>query len=75
MKTYYYSEVLNKTFESEQACLEAEQKAKEQEEAAKKEEAEKKLAISKEKKILCAAIDEAESDIEKAYTEDIGNRV
>ena len=45
MKTYYYSEKLNKTFESEKACLEAEQKAQEQEEAAKKAENEETLAM------------------------------
>lgn len=65
----FYSEILNKLFDSEEEVKTAEdsyRKEQEEKEAKKKAEA---LAVSKEKKELALAIDEAESNLNKAYDE------
>ena len=59
----YYSELLDKYFDTENLCRNAE---KDYEDAKKKEEAN---LISKDKKILSEAIDAASTELDKAYEE------
>lgn len=74
MKKVFYSELLNKYFDDEKECHKAElefQVAKEQAEKKKQEEAKalevKKAEISKEKKVMADAIQEAETELNEAY--------
>lgn len=65
----YYSETLNKMFDSQEELEQAEgKKQMEQAEAAKKLKA-KQLEISKDKKELSQAIDKADEELTKAYSD------
>ena len=63
----YFSETLNKTFNSEQECLDAEKKYEEERKKNDLVLAEKKAAVSKRKKELSDAIAEADKKVDNAY--------
>ena len=63
MKQIFYSEKLNKNFDTEKECLEAEQKY----DAEKAAEAEKKAVVSKKKKELSDKVVEADKKVDEAY--------
>ena len=65
----YYSEVLKKSFDSAQECLDAEKKHEEEKKNTELAIAEKKSAISKQKKELSDAISEADKSVDEAYKE------
>lgn len=75
MKQVFYSENLNKYFDTESECQEAEKQYAEAMEAkskalaaAKEKEEAKKNEISKQKKVLADAIDEADKAVTTAYS-------
>ena len=63
MKQVFYSEVLNKYYDSEEACNEAEKKYLE----AKKKDELTKAETSKEKKALAASVETADHKVNSAY--------
>lgn len=77
----YYSEKLNKVFDTERECMEAEFKVKEQEnlvriqkEKALREEKEKKEALAAERKVMADKVETARKaylDAQKAYRNEL----
>ena len=65
MKTVYYSDVLNKTFNSKEECLDAEREYR----LKKTAEEERTKIKNKEKEELSNKIDEADKEIEKLHDE------
>ena len=63
----FYSELLNKVFDSADACEIAEKKYTEEKEAEEAKKKELANSVSKEKKELSIAIEAAESNLNKAY--------
>lgn len=63
----YYSDILNKIFDSEAECLNAEKIYKDEQVKRDLEKREKASLISKEKKELADAIESAEAKVSKAY--------
>lgn len=64
MKQVFYSDVLNKYFDSEEEC----KKAESEHALAKRAEEEKKNEISKQKKVLADDIEKAEKELDAAYS-------
>lgn len=62
----YYSELLTATFNTEKECLEAEKKYKEEKDKKEKEEAARVANISKRKKELSKAIEDADAKVAEA---------
>ena len=65
----YYSDIVNKVFDSEEECVNAEKEFNEKKEAAEAERKAKAALVSKEKKELSDAVEAAESKLSKAYEE------
>lgn len=65
----YYSEILKEQFNTEKECLEAEAKHKQELEEQKAKENEAKLIVSKEKKELSKAVEEAEKAVADAFAQ------
>lgn len=65
----FYSDIVNKVFDSEEECLNAEKEFNEKKEAAEAERKAKAALVSKEKKELSDAVEAAESKLSKAYEE------
>ena len=65
----YYSEILKKQFDTEKECLDAEAKHQKYLEEQKAKENENKLIVSKEKKELSKAVEEAEKAVADAFAQ------
>lgn len=63
----YYSEKLNKTYETEQDCLDAEKKHEEEQLMLREAEADRKKAISKRKSEMASKIEATETALTSAY--------
>lgn len=65
----FYSELLNKLFDTEKECKEAEEKYNKEKEEKEAERKSKAALVSKEKKELSDAVEAAEAKLTKAYEE------